>query len=448
MLSVSTASGECLSKFFFYICLFVNRYVPKPNPEVFRITKNNHNILQGVAEPTVRLTLEQKGILAAWCEDNANKFWLGTDGPLCKGGADIIVVDDPQMPSLVQIAKKYDPHRPVIFRSHIQIRSDLAEQEGTPTAEVWKWLWGQVQSADLFISHPVRKFVPKNVDIKKVGYMPASTDWLDGLNKSLSDYDSRYYLHVFNEECQRTNVPQLAYPLRPYIIQVARFDPSKGIPVVLAAYAELRRRYMHDYGKERIPQLVLTGHGSVDDPDASRVYDETMNLLQSKYNDICSDIIAVRLGPSDQLLNAMLSHAHVAMQLSTSEGFEVKVSEALHHGVPIIASNAGGIPLQVSHGKNGFVVDVGEHADAAKYLHLLFTEDATYKQMSEYAASHVSDEVSTVGNAINWMFLASKMSSCGTVEPNCRWIQDMALEEVQIPLQGEEEQAPRLNRLD
>ena len=425
----------------------MNRYVPKPKQEVFRITKNNHNILQGVAESSVRLTSEQKDTLTAWCEDNTKRFWLGADGPLRKGGADIIVVDDPQMPSLVQVAKKHDPNRPVIFRSHIQIRSDLAEQEGTPTADVWKWLWEQVQGADIFISHPIREFVPRDVDIRKVGYMPAATDWLDGLNKKLSDYDSRYYLHVFDRECQRANVPQLEYPSRPYIVQIARFDPSKGIPVVLAAYAELRRKYMHGLREGRIPQLVLTGHGSIDDPDASRVYDETMQLLQTEYNDICNDIIVVRLGPSDQLLNAVLSHAHVAMQLSTREGFEVKVSEALHHGVPIIASKAGGIPLQVSHGNNGFVVESGEHADAAKYLHLLFTEDATYKRMSEYAASHVSDEVSTVGNALNWMFLASSMPSCVAVEPNGRWIQDMALEEVQLPIQDEEEQSLRLNRL-
>jgi glycosyltransferase involved in cell wall biosynthesis len=425
-------------------CSFILRYVSRPKPEVFRITKNNHNILQGVADPNERLTAEKKHTVNAWCEDNAKYFWLQTGGPLRKGGADIIVVDDPQMPGIVQIAKEQDPDRPVIFRSHIQIRSDLAVQEGTPTAEVWNWLWEKVQCADIFISHPVREFVPKDVDMRKVGYMPAATDWLDGLNKGLTDYDSRYYLHLFNEECQRTNVPQLAYPARPYIVQIARFDPSKGIPVVLAAYAELRRKYMHDCAKELIPQLVLAGHGSVDDPDASRVYDETMQLLSTEYSDVRDDVIPMRIGPIDQILNALLTHAYVATQLSTREGFEIKVSEALHHGVPIVASKAGGIPLQVVDGKNGFLVNAGEHKDAAKYLHLLFTSDATYKRMRKYAASSVSDEVSTVGNALNWMFLASKMLSGNTVEPKGKWIYDMARDDIGLPIQVDEIQLPRI----
>ena len=36
----------------------------------------------------------------------------------------------------------------------------------------------------------------------------------------------------------------------------------------------------------------------------------------------------MRLGPIDQELNALMSEAKVACQLSTREGFEVKVSEA------------------------------------------------------------------------------------------------------------------------
>jgi glycosyltransferase involved in cell wall biosynthesis len=54
-----------------------------------------------------------------------------------------------------------------------------------------------------------------------------------------------------------------------------------------------------------------------------------------------------------------ISNAKVALQLSTREGFEVKVSEALHKGIPVVTTKAGGIPLQVEHGKNGYLVDPG-----------------------------------------------------------------------------------------
>ena len=97
--------------------------------------------------------------------------------PPSEGGADMVVIDDPQMPGLIPIARKAAPNRPIIFRSHIQIRSDLIKQPGTPQAELWEYLWGYIRLADCYISHPVSAFVPDNVPSEMVGYMPASTDW-------------------------------------------------------------------------------------------------------------------------------------------------------------------------------------------------------------------------------------------------------------------------------
>lgn len=380
-------------------------WVPKPKPEVFRVTKTNHNILQGVAAPDERLTEEKQKLIHDWITTNAERFWTRSGGPLAarsKGGADVVIVDDPQMPDIVTIAKRQDPDRPVIFRSHIQIRSDLAEDPSTPTAGVWDWLWSSAQHADVFVAHPVSAFVPNTVPKEKLAYMPATTDWLDGLNKELSDFDTRYYLHDFNTECQRQRMTMLQCPKRDYIVQIARFDPSKGIPDVVASYAEFRRNSAFCKGKnaDDTPQLVVCGHCSVDDPDGVKVLDETLHLLEEKYADVKDSVVVMRLGPTDQLLNALMSNARVALQLSTREGFEVKVSEALHKGVPIIASKAGGIPLQVQHEKSGFLVEPGDAKAVAKYLDVLFSDEGKYKAMSKFAATHVSDEVGTVGNAV------------------------------------------------
>jgi hypothetical protein len=108
-----------------YHILILRRYVPNPAPAVFRITKDNHNILQGVAKDGERLTTANAAILDNWCSQNAHRFWTSKDRPLAprsQGGADVIIVDDPQLPGLVKIAKALDPTRPVIFRSHIQVR--------------------------------------------------------------------------------------------------------------------------------------------------------------------------------------------------------------------------------------------------------------------------------------------------------------------------------------
>lgn len=145
----------------------------------------------------------------------------------------------------------------------------------------------------------------------------------------MDQWDLQYYFHVLRQTCQLQGLPQLDYPSRGYFTQVARFDPSKGIPDLIESYAIFREK-MKDEPKRRIPQLVICGHSSVDDPDGSLIYDQTMNLIHQKHSELADDIIVVRLGPSDQILNAIMSLSTVALQLSTREGFEVKVSEALH----------------------------------------------------------------------------------------------------------------------
>lgn len=117
--------------------------------------------------------------MAEWIHENAKRYWLSPGGPLAlpsEGGADIIIIDDPQMPGLIPMIKAITPDRPVIYRSHIQIRSDLVATPGTPQAEAWEWLWESIKQADLFISHPISAFVPANVPKEIVGYMPAATD--------------------------------------------------------------------------------------------------------------------------------------------------------------------------------------------------------------------------------------------------------------------------------
>lgn len=218
-----------------------------------------------------------------------------------------------------------------------------------------------------------------------------------------------------------------------YIVQIARFDPSKGIVDVLVSYEKFYNKLVVEAPNMIPPKLLICGHGSVDDPDGGKIYDETIEYLDTKVPDIRHLICAMRVRPSDQVLNAILSKATVALQLSTSEGFEVKVSEAIHKGKPVIATRAGGIPLQVTHGKDGFLVDVGDTDAVAQRLFELWTDHDLYLRMSEYGIHNVSDEVSTVGNALNWLYLSSTLSRGESVQPNGRWIDDMAFENLGIP---------------
>ena len=177
------------------------RYIPKPSPTVFRITKTNHNILQGVADPSARFTPDKQDKYTEWITYNACRYWLSRGGPLAEGGVDVVVIDDPQMPGLIPLIKATRPEVKIIYRSHIEIRSDLIKQPGSPQEEVWKFLWERIKQADVFISHPVNGFIPPDVPKEMVALMPATTDWLDGLNKPMREWDLRYYHHKLRIAC-------------------------------------------------------------------------------------------------------------------------------------------------------------------------------------------------------------------------------------------------------
>lgn len=55
-------------------------------------TKNNHNILQGVANPGIRLTEQERQTFDHWIEKNAYRYWFSEGGPLAAGGIDVAFV--------------------------------------------------------------------------------------------------------------------------------------------------------------------------------------------------------------------------------------------------------------------------------------------------------------------------------------------------------------------
>jgi len=84
--------GMSLSTFNNYRFLHqIDRYVPNPSPSVFRTTKNNHNILQGVAASDLRLTQDAKDGFDAWILKNGLR-WTAEGGPLARGGVDVAFI--------------------------------------------------------------------------------------------------------------------------------------------------------------------------------------------------------------------------------------------------------------------------------------------------------------------------------------------------------------------
>jgi trehalose synthase len=77
----------------------------------------------------------------------------------------------------------------------------------------------------------------------------------------------------------------------------------------------------------------------------------------------------------------------VVIQKSLREGFGLTVSEALLKGTPVVASNVGGIPLQLIDGKNGFLVNNVKEC-AEKTIKLL-KDKKLEKKMGKFGKEHV-----------------------------------------------------------
>ncbi|RPD65573.1 hypothetical protein L227DRAFT_631152, partial [Lentinus tigrinus ALCF2SS1-6] len=96
---------------------------------------------------------------------------------------------------------------------------------------------------------------------EKLALFGAATDWLDGLNKQLDDWDSQSYISGFHQLCVKDKMTELGWPTRDYIAQIARFDPSKGISIVIDSYVCFRKLLTEKEPSGEPQQMLICGHG-------------------------------------------------------------------------------------------------------------------------------------------------------------------------------------------
>lgn len=120
--------------------------------------------------------------------------------------------------------------------------------------------------------------------------------------------------------------------------------------------------------RESIPaKLVLVGDGP-DRHEAERLCRELDVAPHVKF-----------LG-KQTALNEILCAANVFLLPSQSESFGLSALEAMSCGVPVIASNVGGIPEVVKHGETGFLAEFGDTARMAKYVVDLLSNSRQYEK--------------------------------------------------------------------
>jgi trehalose synthase len=302
--------------------LKVHWHVMTGAPEFFSVTKQFHNALQGMS---IKLTNSMKKI-----HQKYNTMYADTLD--CK--SDVIFIHDPQPAPLIEYLK--NDIRKFIWRCHI----DLTDAN----AQYWSYLKKFIRRYDALI-FSLDRYVHEDVSHKKYFIVPPSIDPLAEKNKLISPDDVLQTIERFDIN-----------PEKPIVTQVARFDYWKDPLGVIDCYRLV---------KKKIPetQLLLIGGMADDDPEGEEWYTKTLQKAET-----LSDIY-VLTNPTDFEVNALQRASSVVVQKSLREGFGLSVTEALWKGVPVVATRAGGIPLQVIDGVSGFLVDdIKETAEKITYL--------------------------------------------------------------------------------
>jgi trehalose synthase len=334
--------------------------------EFFNATKLLHNSLQGAEET---LSDEQWRIF-----DEINE--INADG--LQGEWDTVIVHDPQPIGLRRGAK--EKGRNWIWRCHI----DLSEPNPAPIAR----LQPMIEEYDATVWH-LPSYVPKGVDGHNgVRIIPPAIDPLSPKNMAFSPDDAAFVSRQFGID-----------PDRPLLTQVSRFDPWKDPMGVIDAY-----RIVH----EQVPevQLALVGSMATDDPEGWEFFQHTF-----EYADGDDDIkILNNLNNVGAIeVNAFQSQSDVCIQKSIREGFGLTVTEALWKGRPTIGGNVGGIPLQISDGETGFLVDSPEQC-AQRCLEIL-ADPELGKRLGRAGKEHARKEFLSPRLLRDWVELLAELDT-------------------------------------
>ena len=298
----------------------------------FTMTKSLHNALQG-GEGSLIKREETQRIYKTQNQINARDMDCNYD---------IFIVNDPQPAALRQFSKA--TRAKWIWRCHI----DSSE----PNEAAWKFLCPYVEQYDAAV-FTMDKFVPRGLSVRHIAIMAPAIDAFSSKNMPLP-----------RTLCQEM-IDNLGLDRnRPLIVQVSRFDPWKDPFGVIEIY---------NLAKEQVPglQLALVGSLAGDDPEGWSMF-AAINKEADKDDDIF--VFSNLTGVGNMEVNAFQTACDVAIQKSIREGFGLVVAEALWKGTPMVAGNAGGIPLQMTGSLSDYLVtSVEECAD--KVVHLLKNPD-------------------------------------------------------------------------
>jgi len=147
----------------------------------------------------------------------------------------------------------------------------------------------------------------------------------------------------------------------PFILCIAALTPEKGLDVLFDAAARLA-------GEHPSLTWIVLGEG------------RDRKALARRRADLGLEEI-VSLPGHIEHPEVVLARATLLVQPSRSEGFGSSVLDALALGIPVVASDAGGLPESLAQG-GGLLVPAGDAAALADAIHALLLDPAQRERLS------------------------------------------------------------------
>jgi trehalose synthase len=326
--------------------------VIKGGMQFFDVTKKFHNALHGIP---VEITKRDFDIFLETSGENINT--LDTYG-------DIVFVHDPQPIALI---KKRSANK-WIWRCHIDVSN--------PNRRVWGFLEDFIKDYDSAVFSapsfsqvlPIRQFL-----------ISPSIDPLSDKNKELPQ-------EIINSVLSKHGIIKD----KPIITQISRFDRLKDPIGVIEAYKQVKKYFDC--------QLILAGGGAADDPEGAQVLKEVMVRAEQD-----KDMHILLLPQDDIVVNALQRASDVIVQKSLKEGFGLTVAEALWKGKPVVASNVGGIPLQIKHKYSGLLC---HSINGASFAIKQFLSNPEYaKKLGQNGREHIKNNYLITRHVRDYMLL-------------------------------------------
>ena len=149
------------------------------------------------------------------------------------------------------------------------------------------------------------------------------------------------------------------------LMHISNFRPVKRVRDVVAIFAEVASAVDC--------RLILVGDGP--DVPVARELAEQLGVLDR----------VTFVGVVDHVAS-LLAAADLLLLPSSTESFGLVALEAMASGVPVIASDVGGIPEVVRHGETGFLAPVGEVSQMARHAIDLLRDEERLLQFSGKAS--------------------------------------------------------------